>query len=264
VAFLKPDLYELDMCTFIGPRQEFLKSEEVHRPFVIIGVESGVFDYAVGEQTGRASYGDLVFVPPGTLFKRKALEEITFHMLCFTAIAEHHPVFDSLPVGKVKISDLNRLSSTYSYLRNLWREYGSQAKKTSLAVHMLMDLLHLSILEANIVQKRKKATDPRMQRAVGYIQRHLLNELKIKDIADHLDIVPSDLTRRFRLEYGMTPMEYVTRLRLEEVKKLLLETDHTLDAIAALCGYESGSYLSRVFRAKVGINASDFRNKNQI
>jgi AraC-like DNA-binding protein len=202
-----------------------LKSEEIHKPFVIIGVESGSFDYAVGELTGRASYGDLVFVPPGTVFKRKTLEEITFHMLCFTAIAERSPLFDSLPVGKVKISDMTRLSSTYSYLRNLWREYGSEAKKSRLAIHMLMDLLHLSLLEGKYIQKRKKETDPRMRRAVGYIQKHLFNELKIKDIAEHLEIVPS---------------------------------------IAALCGYESGSYLSRVFRAKVGINASDFRNKNQI
>jgi transcriptional regulator GlxA family with amidase domain len=86
----------------------------------------------------------------------------------------------------------------------------------------------------------------------------------MKRIADNLGLKPSDLTRRFRLEYGVAPIEYATNLRLEEAKKLLLETDYTLDTIASLCGYENGSYLGRVFRSKVGINPSDFRRNNPI
>ncbi|MFE5318524.1 helix-turn-helix domain-containing protein [Paenibacillus sp. NPDC056579] len=52
--------------------------------------------------------------------------------------------------------------------------------------------------------------------------------------------------------------------RGQKVKKLLLETNYTLDAIASMCGYENGSYLSRVFRSKMGMNASEFRKNNQI
>ena len=256
--------YRLDMCAYFGPRKDFFKSAEVHHNYVIIGMESGAFEYVVGKQSGRASFGDLVFIPPGMMFKRKSLEDITFHMLCFIPLLEPDPVFDSLPAGKVTISNVNRLSSTYSYLRQSWREHGSKSKDTGFALHLLMDLLHLSLLERKNVQKRKNRTDHRMRQAAEFIHRHLFDELSMKAIAAELGIKPSELTRRFRLEYDVTPIEYATRLRLEKVKKLLLETDHTLEAIASQCGYENGSYLGRVFRSKVGMNASDFRRNNQI
>jgi AraC family transcriptional regulator len=57
---------------------------------------------------------------------------------------------------------------------------------------------------------------------------------------------------------------FATQLRLDEAKKLLLETNKTLEEIVSLCGYENGSYLSRVFSSKVRINASEFRKNNQV
>jgi AraC-like DNA-binding protein len=256
--------YKLHMCNYIGPRKEFFRPEEVHAHHVIIGMETGAFEYTVGKQTGTASFGDLVIVPPGSLFKRKSLGEITFHMLVFTPLMEPDPLLGVLPSGKVTINDVNRLSSTYSYLRKTWLEYGSLSKENHLSMHMLMDLLHLTLLEYKYMEKRRKKKEPRMQLAAGYIHRHLFDDLSMKRIADNLGLKPSDLTRRFRLEYGVTPIEYATNLRLEEAKKLLLETDYTLDTIASLCGYENGSYLGRVFRSKVGINPSNFRRNNHI
>lgn len=259
-----PFPYTLEMFTFIGPRLEFFRPEEIHHFYVIIGVEKGSFKFSVGEDSGTATFGDLVFVPPGVLFKRKSLGEITFHMLVFQPTEKSEPIFDSLPVGKVTISDVNRLNSTYSYLRQCWHELGSKSVTTSLASHMLMDLLHLSHLEQSRRKLRKARTDHQMQMAARLVHEQFAGEMSMKEIADQLGIKPSELTRRFRLEYGVIPMEYATRLRIEKAKKLLLETDHTLEMIASLCGYENGSYLGRVFRAKVGMNASEFRRNNQI
>ena len=119
-------------------------------------------------------------------------------------------------------------------------------------------------LEMQYAQKRRSKSDPQMQQAAGHIHRHLFEDLRLRRIADKLGIQPSELTRRFRLEYGLTPKEYAMGLKLQEVKKLLLETNYTLDTIASMCGFENGSYLSRVFRSKTGINASEFRKNNQI
>jgi AraC-like DNA-binding protein len=262
--FLFQHPYSLSMCSYIGPRLDFFKSAEIHKNYVIIGMESGSFEFSVGKINGHAAFGDLVFIPPGVMFKRKSLEEITFHMLCFVPNFEPDPIFDPLPVGKVTISSVNRLSSTYSFLRQSWREYGSKSKDTSFAMHLLMDLLHLSQLERYKAKSRSSRTDHRIRQAAGYIHAQLFGDLSMKAIASYLGIKPSELTRRFRLEYGVTPIEYATSLRLEEVKKLLLETDSTLDTIAAQCGYENGSYLGRVFRSKLGINPSEFRKINQI
>jgi AraC family transcriptional regulator len=256
--------YELINYVYAGPQPGFVKYEETYKMYVVLGVEAGSFDYSIGKHTGSASFGDLIFVHPGISFKRKSLGEITFHVLKFSTSGESGSTNVRIPSGKVTIGDDNRLSSTYSYLRKTWRDFGLDSRRTNLAHHMLMDLLHLSDLEGQYLKKRNKKTDPQMQLAAGCIHRGLFGDLNMGDISNTLGIQRSELTRRFRMEYGCSPTEYATKLRLDEVKRLLLETNYTLEAIASLCGYENGSYLSHVFRAKIGINASDFRRNNQI
>ncbi|HXW85397.1 MAG TPA: helix-turn-helix domain-containing protein [Candidatus Binataceae bacterium] len=65
--------------------------------------------------------------------------------------------------------------------------------------------------------------------------------------------------RRFSDATGMTPLDYVQALRLEEAKQIL-ETDNTpVEAIANEVGYEDPSFFSRLFRRKVGLTPALYR-----
>jgi transcriptional regulator GlxA family with amidase domain len=65
--------------------------------------------------------------------------------------------------------------------------------------------------------------------------------------------------RRFSDAIGMTPLDYVHALRLEEAKQIL-ETDNTpIEAIANEVGYEDPSFFSRLFRRKVGLTPALYR-----
>jgi AraC-like DNA-binding protein len=252
----------LQTYTCAGPQPGFMKAEESLPLYVLIGVESGSFDFGIGQQTGRASFGDLVLAPPDEVFRRKSLGEIAFHVFYFSPPAEA-TFLDKLPIGKISVTDVSRLSSTYANLRKSWRDFGANTRRFDLTGHLLMDLLYMCELERQYASSRTKTSDPLMQRAAGRIHRQLFGELNMQGIASELGIKPSELTRRFRLAYGVAPVEYATRLRLAEVKRLLRETTETLDAIACRCGYDSGTYLSRVFRAKLGVTPSAFRHYNQ-
>ncbi|RKN85494.1 helix-turn-helix domain-containing protein [Paenibacillus ginsengarvi] len=250
-----------------GPQPGFLKAEETVPFYVLLGAEAGAFEYGVGDDCGRASFGDVVIVPPDTMFRRQSLEDsITFHVFNFDFTEEASTGHgSSLPTGKITIGDATRLSSTYGYLRKAHRELDYAPNKRSLCGHLLADLLQLCELERHNGLKRKRmiGLDPLMQQAAGYIHRNVFGEMSLHRIASALGIKPSELTRRFRLAFGTSPIEYATRLRLEEVQRLLRETNETLDAIAARCGYENGSYLSRVFHAKIGVAPSAFRKRYQ-
>jgi AraC-like DNA-binding protein len=260
------NIVEVKYYVCAGPQPGFLIPEETYNHYVLLGVEKGVFEYRVGQHFGRASFGDLVFTPPGTAFKRKSLlEEIMFHLFIFRFTENANSVIGHFPVGKVSINDGGRIASTYGYLRKAWRDYGSASIETVPVVgHMLMDLIHLSEMEQRHTMRRKKKSDPLMQQAAGHFHRQLFDDFNMQDIAAKLSITPSELTRRFRLEYGATPIEYTTRLRLEEAKRLLRETNDTMDDISSRCGFDNGSYLSRVFRSKIGISPSEFRRNHQM
>lgn len=67
--------------------------------------------------------------------------------------------------------------------------------------------------------------------------------------------------RRFARATGMSPLEYVHTLRLEEAKHMLEKTDEPVEAIAAESGYEDASFFSRLFRRHVGLTPAQYRKR---
>lgn len=250
---------EVVHCVYTGPRPHFMYPESSLETYTLLGVESGSFEFEISGMYDQAAFGDLVLCPPNTAFKRRAKEDITFHVFYFHLETDETSWLSQIPAGKVSVRDTARLLSTYTYLRKVQRKLGESETAKQWTTPLLLDLLFMCEMERTFAGKEKNVIDPIIQRAVGYMHRHLFEEISLKRISDRLGIGQSQLTRRFQAAYGSTPVEYITRLRLDEVQRLLLETDETLESIAERCGFESGSYLSRVFRAKMGVTPSGFR-----
>ncbi len=68
------------------------------------------------------------------------------------------------------------------------------------------------------------------------------------------------LQYRFNQEAGHSPVEEIQRARTAKVKELLRSTEMTLNEIAGVSGYQSGHYLSRIFKETCGQSARDYRN----
>ncbi|MDT8385958.1 MAG: helix-turn-helix domain-containing protein [Thiogranum sp.] len=66
---------------------------------------------------------------------------------------------------------------------------------------------------------------------------------------------------RFAQATGMTPMEYVHTLRLEEAKQMLESGDLPVEAIAGEVGYEDAAFFSRLFRRKVELTPAQYRKR---
>ncbi|UTW04147.1 helix-turn-helix domain-containing protein [Amphritea atlantica] len=67
--------------------------------------------------------------------------------------------------------------------------------------------------------------------------------------------------RRFKLATGMSPIDYVHTLRIEEAKQLLESDDQPVEAIAQDVGYEDAAFFGRLFRRKVGITPLQYRKR---
>jgi AraC family transcriptional regulator len=72
----------------------------------------------------------------------------------------------------------------------------------------------------------------------------------------------SAFARDFRATLGVTPMEFVTRIRLNLARRLLVSTVRSVEAIAPEVGFSSRSHFSRVFREHYGTDPSTFRRRN--
>ncbi len=67
--------------------------------------------------------------------------------------------------------------------------------------------------------------------------------------------------RRFHLATGLSPIEYVHTLRLEEAKQQLESGDAPVEAVAQSVGYEDAAYFSRLFKRKVGLSPAQYRRR---
>ncbi len=94
---------------------------------------------------------------------------------------------------------------------------------------------------------------------IEYLEGRYHEDLKLSDVAEHVHLSPSYLSGVFKKVTGRTVIEYLTKLRLERAKHLLMYSELEVSEIAAAVGYRNHSYFDRVFRSKLDISPSDYR-----
>ncbi|MFD0828287.1 response regulator transcription factor [Neobacillus sp. M.A.Huq-85] len=73
-------------------------------------------------------------------------------------------------------------------------------------------------------------------------------EIGLSSIADHLHVNPSYLSRIFKKETGTTIIEYLTKIRMENARQLLLNGCKNIQFVAEMTGYNDPHYFSRCFK----------------
>lgn len=95
--------------------------------------------------------------------------------------------------------------------------------------------------------------------AMAFIHENYADEISRRDIAQHIGISEDHLTFCFRQELGTTPIEYLHRYRINQAKRLLIESQETITEIAQKVGFSDSGYFSRIFRRGTGMTPETFR-----
>lgn len=99
----------------------------------------------------------------------------------------------------------------------------------------------------------------RIQKMLSYIYEHYSETVKLEDIARAANISRSEAGRCFNIYMGYSPIEALIRYRLQIARKLLNETNLTLQEISVECGFNSVNYFSRLFRKTYGCAPGNYR-----
>ena len=244
---------------YIRMRKEFLIKEERYSEWVMFVVEDGCFQYKIQNVTDTASKGDIVICPPGVDFKRKVLSALSFHFIRFSWINHSKINNDVIPIGKIKVIGQQRLSSTCLLLQKLSNIYSPAAMEWK--NHLIRDIWYLYASELTIQQIEPYITadDPIVNSAISYMHEKANENFCIRSLADLLGLSSAQFTRKFKSVLGVSPIQYLTSIRIKNIQRLLTDTSMTLAQIAAYCGYENEYYLSRIFSKKTGTNPSLYR-----
>ncbi len=97
-------------------------------------------------------------------------------------------------------------------------------------------------------------------KCIDYIKQHFDSKITLDDIAIHVSLSRSYLSKLFKDETGCSLFSYINKIRIEKSKQLLLDDSISLVDIAGLCGYEDQSYFTKVFKKETGISPKRFRD----
>ena len=99
-------------------------------------------------------------------------------------------------------------------------------------------------------------------RLLAYIERNCAEKLLINDIAALCGYSAEHFSRLFKKYTGISPLRYVSECRIKKARKLLLNTDESIEEIISECGFSNRTAFFRKFHATEGVTPLQFR-KNQ-
>ncbi|WP_109437640.1 MULTISPECIES: helix-turn-helix transcriptional regulator [Aquimarina] len=111
-----------------------------------------------------------------------------------------------------------------------------------------------------IKHNTKKELFQRVSLAKEYLNDNISNTVSLEKISSNIGISKYYLHRLFTEINGITPLEYLTSIRLEKAKNRLRYSKCSIFEIAIECGFDNISYFSNTFKKHIGSSPTQYRN----
>ncbi|WP_326831220.1 AraC family transcriptional regulator [Anaerococcus porci] len=120
----------------------------------------------------------------------------------------------------------------------------------------------------NLSDEFKITNDIKINKQIDYIKNFIDNnyseDIRLENLSKMAYMNKFHLISEFKQNYRVTPIEYLILKRIEVTKNLLISTNHSMEEISSIVGFNSQSYFNQVFKKKVGITPSQFRKNHRI
>lgn len=117
-----------------------------------------------------------------------------------------------------------------------------------------------AVIEEILTLKKPAPTvSPVIQNVMQYLTANCCINLNLTHVAANFSYTPNHLTKRFKQETGITPIQYIILQRTELAKNMLLYSKKNILEISTELGYSDQSHFSRQFKRIVGVSPSLYK-----
>lgn len=109
------------------------------------------------------------------------------------------------------------------------------------------------------IKEQRKVID----KAKAYIGAHLSEKITLKMISEHVYLSETYFSFLFKKIMGITYIDYIQKLRMQEAKKLLVNTNYKVYKVAELIGYSDYKYFSVQFKKYAALTPKEYRNQGR-
>jgi AraC-like DNA-binding protein len=264
--FIQFVLHRLQVKTNVCSRQHSDSGYHLEPRTVVdynlIFVTRGCVVWVVDGREHALADGDLVLVPPATPHRAYSLDpRVTLYSIHVEA---------SLPGGRDVFSLLNppearrvqRGGRLDAYLRGAakeWRRADQTLCRLMLSHWSRLIVPELLLEDARQGALRPQPIDPVVAEMLQELPLHIARPTALQELARQSGYTPQHLNRLFRRALGITPLQHLSRLRMERAASLLADGRWTVAGVARQVGFEDPYYFSRLFKRHFGRGPSRYR-----
>ncbi|WAM36047.1 response regulator [Caldicellulosiruptor acetigenus] len=205
-------------------------------------------------------------------------------LIKFNDLSKLNEIVDEITKLYVEFKSKSFLLVYYLYLKvaikcfNILSEYSSEVRIINKIINHLFSvsdattdrfrIIIKELLETTINAKLQlftKKYDSTIKKVKEIIEKEYNNpSLSLSTVAEKVNMSMSHLSFIFKQETGQTFIEYLTNIRLNKAKELLISSSLKVTEIATMVGYNEPHYFSYLFKRKTGLSPQEFRNKNSV
>ena len=254
-------------------------------PLTEVIIVTGFDQFNLVKQALRAGASDYILKPIDTneliqaLKKARETIEENETAICMPFL---NPLVSALENdSNTDIAKTTETMKEFLINRNLWEKYGATLVKRMIC--LIAERLNIPADEqflSSVFETPEKAEDEFnkliykigaakfrsnelnvVERVKYYIDSHYAEDISLNSIANELYVNSSYISFLFKKETGENYTAYLMNVRLKHAKKLLRETDFSIEEISARTGFGNSKYFSKVFKNIVGVQPRQYRRE---
>lgn len=210
------------------------------------------------ESTLVASAGDILFLARDSLYSMELLQSPYRFIFANFDFADGSPALES---ATFPMQNARAVESQFRRMLEKWRLQKPGVTEDCLSI---LYALHAEMQRSRTAAYIPVAKRTRLDAALQFISENFADEnLKIADAAKVAGMGESHFRRLFKSAYAVSPVKYISLLRINRAKEYIRYSGDSFSEIAQKCGFASVYYFSRIFKKEAGCTPGEYRAKHK-
>jgi AraC-like DNA-binding protein len=172
-------------------------------------------------------------------------------------------LFNLYPINPVvSLGGRQRFPLVFENLLQVWGGEAAfrELNACGLMMEIMSELLECWAISGGSSRKTLyESPKDRFTPAINFMANNLHRKICREQLAAMVHVNPSYFDRIFVESYGIAPIQMLRKMRLQQARQLLENTDKSLSEIAVACGFEDISYFCRIFRRQLDQTPGQYR-----
>ena len=132
-------------------------------------------------------------------------------------------------------------------------------------IYEIMDIMYQNFRVEDSEARNQKAHryNDRMAHISRIIDEKYQDNITLGELADMVHLSAPYLSRFFEKQFGVTFMNYLTKVRLNHAVNELMETDETIETVSANSGFPNSHAFVQAFKKEYGLLPSMYRRRSE-